>query len=93
MGRPRRVGVRELRQNLSVYLRGVAKGKTYEVTDRGHPVAVLAPLPGRSTLLDRLAAEGKLTRGRGDLGDLGPAPSLRLEPSLTELLQESREEG
>jgi prevent-host-death family protein len=93
MAAARRVGIRELRQNLSVYLRGVAKGKTYEVTDRGHPVAVLAPLPERALFLDRLAAEGTLRRGRGHIADLGPAPSLRLETSLSELLLESRKEG
>ena len=38
------VGVRELRQNLSVYLARIARGETLEVTDRGQPVAILAPL-------------------------------------------------
>lgn len=88
-----RVGVRELRQNLSVYLRRVADGTTYEVTERGHPIAVLAPLPERATLLDRLAADGRLRKGRGHLADLPPAPSLQLERSLSELLQQSREEA
>jgi prevent-host-death family protein len=32
-----RVGVRELRQNLSVYLRRVARGESLEVTERGRP--------------------------------------------------------
>ena len=36
-----RVGVRELRQNLSVYLRKVKEGEAFEVTERGKPVAVL----------------------------------------------------
>ena len=40
------VGVRELRQNLSVYLARIARGETLEVTDRGRAVAILAPLPG-----------------------------------------------
>jgi prevent-host-death family protein len=39
---PARVGVRELRQNLSVYLERIALGETLEVTDRGQPVAILA---------------------------------------------------
>ena len=34
-----RVGVRELRQNLSVYLDRVKDGETLEVTEHGHPVA------------------------------------------------------
>jgi prevent-host-death family protein len=36
-----RVGVRQLRQNLSVYLRRVRRGESLEVTERGQPVAVL----------------------------------------------------
>src|SRR5439155_234091 len=39
------VGVRELRQRASELLRRVEAGETIEVTDRGRPVAVLAPLP------------------------------------------------
>ena len=37
------IGVRELRQNLSVYLRRVKAGETLEVKERGHRVAVLSP--------------------------------------------------
>ena len=39
-----RVGVRELRQNLSVYLRRVRRGEALEVTERGEPVAILQPI-------------------------------------------------
>ena len=38
------VGVAELRQNLSVYLRRVAAGERLTVTDRNRPVAELVPL-------------------------------------------------
>lgn len=41
----RRVDVRELRQNLSKYLRHVQRGERLEVTEYGRPVAVLGP-PG-----------------------------------------------
>jgi prevent-host-death family protein len=40
---PARVGVRELRQNLSVYLDRVKEGETLTVTEHGVVVAVLAP--------------------------------------------------
>ena len=63
------VGVRELRQNLSVHLRRVLRGETLEVTDRGRAVAVLAPLP-RTSVLDRLRAEGRLIPAVGDLLEL-----------------------
>jgi prevent-host-death family protein len=75
------VGVRELRQNLSVYLRRVAAGETLRVTERGRPVAVLSPLPGHGTVRDRLIAEGRLLPGNGDLLDL-PSP-LRLPAAMS----------
>jgi len=55
-----RVGVRELRQNLSVYLERVKAGEALEVTERGHPVAVLAPLRDPDDPLERLRAQGRL---------------------------------
>ena len=39
----RLLGVRAMRQDLSVYLRRASSGETFEVTSRGRPVAVLAP--------------------------------------------------
>lgn len=67
---PERVGVRELRQNLSVYLRRVKEGVTLEVTEHGHPVARLAPVPDEEMdLLDRLIAEGKATPAEGPIED------------------------
>ena len=38
------VGVRELKQHLSEYLRRVADGEIVQVTDRGVPVAVISPV-------------------------------------------------
>jgi prevent-host-death family protein len=40
-----RIGVRELRQQASRYLKRVAAGEAFEVTDNGRPVARLVPLP------------------------------------------------
>jgi prevent-host-death family protein len=65
------IGIRELRQNASRYLRQVERGETLEVTDRGRPVARLVPVPEESTF-DRLVAEGRITPARGNLADLGP---------------------
>jgi prevent-host-death family protein len=69
---PDRVGVRELRQNLSVYLRRVGEGETLEVTDHGHPVARLTPLPRSDSVLERLIAEGKATPATARIEDLPP---------------------
>ena len=67
------VSVRELRQNLSKYLRRVAAGEVLEVRERGRPVALLAPLPAHDTLLERLVSRGRAVPPRLRLADLGPA--------------------
>lgn len=54
------VGVAELRQNLSVYLRRVGAGERLVVTDRNKPVAELGPVATTSSALDRLIAEGRV---------------------------------
>lgn len=79
-----RVNVRELRQNLSRYLRRVGAGETLRVAERGRPVALLSPLPEAGGALERLIGEGKLQPARLDLLELGEppaAPALRLRPS------------
>jgi len=58
------VGVAELRQNLSVYLRRVSNGERLIVTDRNRPVAELGPAPSTGADLDRLIAEGKVSPPR-----------------------------
>lgn len=86
-----KVGVRELRQNLSVYLRRVKAGEALEVTERGNVVALLVPLPDPDTPFERLIASGRATRPTGSLADLKPADG---EPSssLSDALQDQREE-
>jgi prevent-host-death family protein len=65
------VGVRELRQRASELLRLVQRGQTIEITDRGRPVAVLAPLPEGSPL-EQLRAAGEVEPASADLDDLPP---------------------
>ena len=89
-----RVGVRELRQNLSVYLERVKAGEVLEVTEHGRPVALLAPLPGPATALDRLIAGGRATGAAGDLLALGPPlgkrPTRRASAALDALRRDER---
>ncbi|HYB29820.1 MAG TPA: type II toxin-antitoxin system prevent-host-death family antitoxin [Solirubrobacteraceae bacterium] len=76
------VGVRELRQRASELLRRVQGGESIEITDRGRPVAVLAPLP--EDPLERLRSAGDLGSAEGDLADLPeplPLPSGSEPPS------------
>jgi prevent-host-death family protein len=90
--RPARVGVRELRQNLSVYLRRVQAGETLEVTEHGRPVASLAPLGEPALIgLALLEAEGLITPARYDHRSLPSPPSIPGRP-LSEILQEMRDE-
>ena len=88
-----RVGIRELRQNLSVYVKRIREeGRSYEVTEHGRPVARLTPLPPESTsVLDRLIAEGKATPAQGDLLEVEPLPPIPGK-QLSEILQEMRDE-
>jgi len=55
-----RIGVRDLRQNASRWFRRVEDGETFEVSDRGRPVAVLAPTPSGDTHIGRLVRAGEL---------------------------------
>lgn len=66
----RAIGIRELRQQASRYLRDVEAGETIEVTDRGRPVALIVPLP-RTGRVQRLAASGRLDESVGDALALG----------------------
>lgn len=87
-----RVGIRELRQKASEYLRRVEAGETIEVTDRGRPIALLTPIPAAPPI-ERLRASGDLTPSQGTLSDL-PKP-LRLkagQESPSTALQRLRED-
>ena len=84
------IGVRELRQRASEYLREVEAGETVEITSRGRPVARLVPVCER-TGLAALEAEGRITRARGDLLDVEPLPPIPGRPLPSEVLAAMRE--
>ena len=93
------VGIRELKNRLSEYLRLVRHGEEILVTDRGEviaelrqpgPPASLAPYPG----LVRLAKEGRVRVGAGNNPDLYPAlEPLLSEGEVTRLLEQERGES
>lgn len=83
------VGVRELKQRLSEYLRRAERGEVIRVTDRGKPKAVLAPLPGRGRIETGIA-EGWVTPGSGE--PLAPASPVRGVRSIRGSLAEDRGE-
>lgn len=86
-----RVGIRELRQNLSVYLRRVVKGESLEVTDRGRPVALLIPIPASERLVEQLIAAGRVRPPEGSLMDVLP-PTGKTTKRLSRALEEERAE-
>lgn len=88
-----RIGVRELRQNASRYLRRVAAGESFTVTERGRPVAQLVP-PAPGNVLDAMTARGELLPPEHPTGALSgrlPEP-LDLGFSASEELQRLRDE-
>lgn len=85
-----RVGIRELRQNASTWVRRAAAGEVIEVTDRGRAVARLGPIPAEETGLAALEAAGRIRHGRGRLSDIEPLPLDSSRPSLSEILEEMR---
>jgi prevent-host-death family protein len=86
-----RVGIRELRQGLSRYLRRVRAGERFVVTERGEPVAVIEPWAEGGDVLDRLVVAGRARRGEGGL--LAVRPLRRpISRAASEALAEERAE-
>ncbi|HLZ49093.1 MAG TPA: type II toxin-antitoxin system prevent-host-death family antitoxin [Candidatus Limnocylindria bacterium] len=87
----RSIGVRELRQAASRYLREVERGDSIEVTDRGRPVARLVPVP-RTSRADALLLTGQLAPATRDVLDLGeplePRPGVPLPSAVLASMRE-----
>ena len=82
------VGVRELRRDLSEYLRRVEEGESFAVTSRGREVAVLAPAPGRADAIKRLVIDRDAVAPRLDLLEIEPLDDGG--PPLSALLDDVR---
>ena len=67
------IGIRELRQNASAFLRLVKAGETIQIAERGRPVALWVAIP-KSSGLARLETEARLSEAEGDVLELGPPP-------------------
>lgn len=91
------VGLRELKNRLSEYVREVRSGESVLVTDRGEVVAELIP-PGQGSLergvpseLVAIARKGQLTLGASNNVDVYPKlPRLLKQRQAAELLNEER---
>lgn len=71
------IGIRELRQNASVWIAKAKAGATIQITDRGTPVARLVPLTPAEQARNKLIAEGQLI----------PAPAPRVPLSTEQLIE------
>ncbi len=93
------VGIRELKNHLSEYIRLVRAGEEVLVTDRGEVVAELrspsrlAPKEMSDTGLEELARKGLVTLGAPNDPEAYPAmPSILSPGEISRLLDEERGE-
>lgn len=84
------VGIRELRANLSRWLRHVKEGEEIVVTERGKAVARLGPLRDRT--IEELIAAGVVTPAKRPKTKI-TEPGVKAKGSVTEILLEMRDEG
>jgi prevent-host-death family protein len=83
------IGIRELRQNASVWIAKAKAGVTIQITDRGRPVARLVPLTPAEQARDRLIAEGQLIPATAPRVALSTSDLIE-GPSLSAILDEQR---
>jgi prevent-host-death family protein len=87
------IGIRELRQHASRYVRMARAGRRVAVTDRGTLVAYLVPAEEPASLLARLEAAGEYVPPVGSVLDLLPTPPVpQGKRPLSEVVHELREQ-
>lgn len=92
-----RTGIRELRDNLSRYIRKAEEGERVQVTAHGRIVAELGPSassrPRHAEELERLVASGVITPPVEAGDPLANCPNIQLAPgSAKALIDDDREE-
>jgi len=87
-----RIGVRELRQHASRYLRMVKSGETVEVTERGQLVALLSPPSPGAAARDLLVARGRLVPAQAPFRLPARRVLARGRKSASQTLAELRQE-
>jgi prevent-host-death family protein len=86
------IGIRELRQNASRWLRLVEQGESFEITDRGRAVALLVPTSAGQSTRERLIRAGRLSPGNGHVLDVEPLPLTPGQPLPSEILAAMRDD-
>ncbi len=86
-------GIRELRDNLSRYIRQIESGERVVVTAHGRVVAELVPpravRGSQGSEFERLVASGAITPPAEDGDPLEDCPEIRLAPGTTTALIDS----
>jgi prevent-host-death family protein len=86
------VGIRELKAQLSKYVRQVKAGATLIITDRGEPVGRIVPLsPSTQERLAMLAHVGLVAWSGSKLPPPSPVAHVRGQQTIADLLLEDRE--
>jgi prevent-host-death family protein len=85
---PERVGVRELKNNLSSYLARAREGEEILVTDRGRPVARLVPVDGPTDRLAELIAQGLVIPAKTRVRSR--RPPIKANGTVSDLVAEQR---
>ena len=83
-----KVGIRDLKNNLSHYLAQVIEGDEIVVTDRGHAVAKITPADTERAI-DRLIAQGIVTPARSTKRR-APRKRVRAKEPVSPLVGEQR---
>lgn len=95
----KRATITEAKNGLSALIDRVKAGESILITDRGVPVARLAPATTATTdddgRIDRLVRAGLATRGTGDFAEFLKRPLVKTVDgsSVVELLLEERRSG
>jgi antitoxin (DNA-binding transcriptional repressor) of toxin-antitoxin stability system len=93
--RPRRIGIRELRQHASVYVDMAEKGYTVDITNRGRLVAQMVPARQPDSPLERWIARGVIQRAEeaGGILDVDTYPAVaKGRATAGDALRQLREE-
>lgn len=83
------VGIRELRLNLSRYVKRAREGTEVIVTDHGTPVARLTRVPEAEDTYERLIREGVITPARRPRSTRLPPP-IEIDGTVSDLVIEDR---
>jgi prevent-host-death family protein len=86
------VGIRELKSNLSMYLKRIKQGQTLIITEHGKPIARIVPEgPSIEERLQGLEYSGVLIQAGGTLPVIQPVTAPIGQKLISDLVSEGRD--